>query len=264
MVHKPLLCDSYTAMARTKEEPKKNTPNKRFYGNAKKGKSKDAHKRNSLDGPPPPKKSKPNPPSLTTPTTLTTHPSLAPSASVHPATATQLNTTTTSEPLNPPSLHHLESTHDITSMHIISSSHIQQKVTRALEVLSVWPTPQNEKPKVVKLHAKAGVASKLVSIAEISKREVGKEGGKWFQYNKVEPVMVGQKQKVGKGKEEKGDGVGEKDDIGEESGEESTAFETMKTPWERANEGKPKMRAVPVITVFLSRVRIDGLRKAFG
>jgi hypothetical protein len=162
-------------------------------------------------------------------------------------------------------------------MHIISASHIQKKVTRALEILSVYPTPPNEKPRIVKLHAKAGVASKMISVAEIAKREIAREGGKWFQYNKVESVMVEQKEKVKNGKGNGKEGAGSKEEgrekgkekngkaeDGEESEEDSTTFETMKTPWERANEGKPKMRAVPVMTVFLSRVRIEGLRKVYG
>jgi len=124
------------------------------------------------------------------------------------------------------------------------------------------------------MKAKAGVASKMISIAEIAKREIGKEGGKWFQYNCVEGVMEELKEKPKKGKEskEKGkDGGGEKGvldaekegDDGE-SEEESTAFETMKTPFERANEEKAKVRVVPIMSLYLSRVRIDGLRKAYG
>lgn len=46
--------------------------------------------------------------------------------------------------------------------------------------------------------------------------------------------------------------------------EDTAAFETMKTPLERAVEGKPKIRAVPVMTIYLSRVRVDALKSAFG
>ena len=156
-----------------------------------------------------------------------------------------------------------------------------------LDILSVYPTPQNEKPRVVVMKAKAGVASKMISIAEIAKREIGKGSSgawKWFQYSAVEVVMeevkkrenVVEKKDKEKGKREdrvEGNGEGEgmekekgKDnvEVEEEEEEETTAFETMKTPFERANEGRAVVRAVPVMRIYLSRVRIDGLRKAYG
>ncbi len=130
------------------------------------------------------------------------------------------------------------------------------------------------------LHAKAPCAAKMISIAEIAKREIAKEGGKWFQYNRVEVVMAEIKDATKKchrkeglpngksGEEDDGAGGGEMDAVNgqdtEVVDEESTAFETMKTPFERANEHQPKLRAVPVMSVFLSRVRIDGLRRAYG
>jgi hypothetical protein len=38
----------------------------------------------------------------------------------------------------------------------------------------------------------------------------------------------------------------------------------MKTPFERAIEGRPKIRSVPVMTLYLSSVRVDSLRKLHG
>jgi len=46
--------------------------------------------------------------------------------------------------------------------------------------------------------------------------------------------------------------------------DDESSFETMKTALERAIEGKPKVQAVPIILIFLSRVRNDSLRGAFG
>ena len=85
--------------------------------------------------------------------------------------------------------------HEVTTMSILSSSQIQQKVTRALSLLSVYPVPT--KPAIVMLHAKSKAATKMISIAEIVKREIaGKDGvgGKWYQYNKVGQIMEEQKQ----------------------------------------------------------------------
>lgn len=52
----------------------------------------------------------------------------------------------------------------------------------------------------------------------------------------------------------------------EEEEEEEEAFEIMKTPFERAleAEARPKIRAVPTFTLYLSRVRIESLKKIYG
>jgi hypothetical protein len=95
-------------------------------------------------------------------------------------------------------------------------------------------------------------------------------GEKWYQYNKVEQVLVERKEEGKdlrenneKGKEEEGGTVG-LDNKEEEDEEEEEAFETMKTPFERANEGTAKVRAVPVMTIYLTHARIDELKKAYG
>jgi hypothetical protein len=179
-------------------------------------------------------------------------------AESHESSASNSNT--------PHLLTELENTHEVTIMNIISSSQIQQKVTRTLEILSEYPAIAPAKPKVVMLHAKAPIASKLITIAEITKREVVKGGGKWFQYNKLGQIMEEKKSKEEKEKKEKNAGEdvsmaeNKEEDRGNGSEEE---FETMKTPFERAIEGKPKVRTVPVMTVYLSRVRIDSLRKEY-
>jgi hypothetical protein len=176
----------------------------------------------------------------------------------HDASASNLTDT-------PQILTELENTHDVTIMNIISSSQIQQKVTRALELLSEYPTPLQTKPKVVMLHAKAPIASKLITTAEITKREIVKGGGKWFQYNKLGHIVEEKKPREEKGKEKVAGGDVSMAENGDEEGvnESEEEFETMKTPFERAIEGKPKVRAVPVMTVYLSRERIDSLRKEY-
>jgi hypothetical protein len=45
---------------------------------------------------------------------------------------------------------------------------------------------------------------------------------------------------------------------------EEEGFETMKTRIERMVDGTDKVRAVPVMTVYLSRVRVEKLRGLFG
>jgi hypothetical protein len=116
---------------------------------------------------------------------------------------------------------------------------------------------------VVLLYAKAKAAAKMVSIAEIVKREIGalEGGGKWFQYNSVEGFVEEKKDEDVK---EKGkDGKGEKEDVEMGDGESEEGFEVMKTPFERAIEGTKKVRVVPVMSIYLSRVRIESLRREY-
>lgn len=169
-----------------------------------------------------------------------------------------LDTTPSIAPTSKSASGDLNTTHDVTSINIISSTHIQKKVTQTLALLSEYPPIA--KPKVVLLHAKAPIASKLITIAEIAKREIAKSGGKWFQYNKVEEVMVERKETLKKG----GEKLEEEKAPESEEDDETTTFETMKTPFERVIEGKPKVRGLPVMTLYLSRVRIASLRKAYG
>lgn len=102
--------------------------------------------------------------------------------------------------------------------------------------------------------AKAKSAGKLVSVVEVVKREIGGEGGVWFQYN-------GLGEGVG-GVPREGEGEGGDGDVEMEM--EDEGFEKMKTRIERAIEGTEKVRSVPVMTVYLSRVRIEALREAYG
>jgi len=56
-------------------------------------------------------------------------------------------------------------------------------------------------------------------------------------------------------------------DVAENEGtmmDDEGTFETMKTPLERAIEERPKVRALPIMTIYLSRVRIERLKVAYG
>jgi hypothetical protein len=252
---------SIAKMTRVKNATRKNNFNKRPYVRS--------HEGNSQDGPPPSKKAKKNPQSSTTINATKTNTTQAQPSSAEAPTADQSHDAIASESVA--NATDLTNTHDVTTINIISSTHIQQKVMRTLETLSVYPPPPDKKPRAVMLHAKAHYASKMITIAEIVKRETAKDGGKWFQYNKVDGVMMDYKESVKKrrGKEKEDKNKDEQDAEGGEGGEaeseeETTAFETMKKPFERANEGNPKMRAVPFMTIYLSRIRIDGLKKAYG
>ena len=256
-------------MPRIKETARRGNFNKR---------PRDAQKEGSVDRSPPSKKAKNKLSASTSPDT---------SKSSHTnTTSTEAPPVQSSTSFNPPPepsalLTALQKSHDLTTQSIISSTHIQKKVLRVLGVLSVYPTPSNEKHKLVMLHAKAPCASKMISVAEICKSELSREGGKWFAYCRVESAVEEAKEKrvmkpkarvKGREEDDGGQGKGSREDEDmskgdgqdEESEEDSTAFETMKTPFERANEGKTKVRAVPVMSLYLSRVRVDALRRVYG
>ncbi|KAH6652655.1 hypothetical protein BKA67DRAFT_659346 [Truncatella angustata] len=174
----------------------------------------------------------------------------------------------------------VESRCDVQIHSVISSSKIQKKVSsvlRHLAATSASPetTPDQKKPRVSVLRARASDAGKLVSIAEIAKRELAAqgEGGdkeRWFQY-----IGLGQELKetpkkktiiqdtILNGKANGGDNEDE-DASDDENETEKDDFEYMKTPFERAIEGRPKKQAIAIISLFLARVSVDELKKKYG
>jgi hypothetical protein len=135
---------------------------------------------------------------------------------------------------------------------------MQTKISTLLSQLRSFsfaaPAAQ-QKPVIVIAWAKAKSAGKLISVVEVVKREIAGEGGVWFQYNGLGEGIAG----VARDKED----AGEEGDVEMEDVEEE-GFEKMKTRIERAIEGTEKVRSVPVMTVYLSRVRIEALRGAYG
>lgn len=169
------------------------------------------------------------------------------------------------EPELPAEIGTLRATYDLTEMNIISSTKIEAKVTNILHTLAKFSFIAPCKPNIVYLHAKAPCASKLISILEIAKRNITEKQGKWYQYNQLGEVKEEKKREAGK---TLGPGrtLGDAMEIDEESTADATdfRFETMKTPFERATEGTPKIRAVPVLGIYLSRVRVESLKKQYG
>lgn len=155
------------------------------------------------------------------------------------------------------------------------------KITRSLDALLKhfdW-TNTKSKPNVVMLYAKAPVAGKLISVVEVIKREIaGTKGentdrsGLWFQYNALGETMKAIPRKVlaaGKeideGKEKDVEAMDmDREDEDNDEGIDESVFETMKAVKERIAEGTDKMRAVPVLSIYLSRVRIEKLKSAYG
>ncbi|KAK6950822.1 hypothetical protein Daesc_007347 [Daldinia eschscholtzii] len=151
-------------------------------------------------------------------------------------------------------LQSLESKYDVRVHSIISSSKIQKKVAGILQHLTNRTT---SKTSVIVLRAKAPDTGKLVSIAEIAKRELGKrtdDAHVWFQY-----IALGEELKeIPRGG---GNTIIEETKLGDTGDDD---FETMKTPFERAIEGQPRWRGIPVMSLFLSQVPIEELKKRYG
>ncbi|KAG9248155.1 hypothetical protein BJ878DRAFT_83871 [Calycina marina] len=165
------------------------------------------------------------------------------------------------------------SAYNVSNRSILSSSSIQKRTTQVLNSLkpsaaSVEDTfigDGESKQMVVQLHANSKAASKLITVVEIVKRELAASKTACFQYTCVEGIMKEQTKKV---KDSKHSGAkdsekdAEKDDEDEEDNTEG--FETMKTPFERSIEGVPKIRTVPMLTIWLSNERVGSLARKFG
>lgn len=198
-------------------------------------------------------------------------------------------------PVLPPHLLSLQARYDISTMSIISSSKIETKVKTLLARLENFSWANKDgKPAIVVLSAKAAVAGKMVSVVEIAKREIETQKAKWWQYSRVYGQITELKEKPGKGpkggktlfewenerarKEDAGP-----NDMGEEAQDstmadvegvdevEEDAFEpvgqngdeTHVTPTEMI-EARKKIRAVPVMTIYMSRVPVVELKQAYG
>ncbi|KAI6248619.1 hypothetical protein HI914_03558 [Erysiphe necator] len=158
----------------------------------------------------------------------------------------------------PPTLLSISENYNIKSLNIKSASKIHAKVVQALEVLSSFPAiGAGAKHGLVLLEAKSNACCKMISIVEIIKRQIVQEmQGKWYQYNTLEQNLVKRKEIQ----------TEKKDDtqLPNEDGVDTENFEIMKTPFERAIYGVPKVRLEPVMKIYLSRVRIEHLRKIYG
>ncbi|KAI1502640.1 hypothetical protein F5X99DRAFT_155034 [Biscogniauxia marginata] len=196
----------------------------------------------------------------------------------------------------------VESRYDIQLQSVLSSSKIQQRVSALLRHLASpsassdhdhdhdHPSPiptavvaTNGKPKtrLSILRARAPDAGKLISIAEIAKRELekgdslGGDAGHWYQYialgeekkerprgegrTIIEETVLGGPNAQDHNSDKDKDNDGDRDEE-----EDEDDFEVMKTPFERAIEGRPLVRAVPVMSLFLSRVSVEELKKRYG
>ncbi|KAK8069476.1 hypothetical protein PG994_006092 [Apiospora phragmitis] len=242
------------------------------------------------------KRSEPPAPDDPATTNTTTTTSTSTSSKKRPRLASTLNITASSDAKI---LAAVEAKYDVQTHSVISSSKIQKKVSSVLRHLQ---PVSKERPRVSVLRARASDAGKLISIAEIAKREMLKGSGghqdetrRWYQYIALgaENKEMNRQKGGGSGGREEGKTViddtilghqpdqankevtadndeeeqrqqGQQEKEQDENDDEDDDFEQMKTPFERAIEGTPKIRAVPVMSLFLSTTPNDELRRRYG
>ncbi|RWA07627.1 hypothetical protein EKO27_g7490 [Xylaria grammica] len=149
----------------------------------------------------------------------------------------------------------IDARYEVQLQSVISSSKIKQRVLAMLRHLTPPPTSSTIEPttnmvisktRISVLRAKATEASKLISIAEIAKREIERE-----RLSSDGAVSEAEQRSI----------IGCPDEPGHDEDDE---FEVMKTPFERAIEGRPLVRGVPVMSLFLSRSSIEELKRRYG
>jgi len=196
----------------------------------------------------------------------------------------------------PPDLQTLRAKYDFSTMSIISSSKIETKVKTLLARLGTFSWANKDaKPAVVILSAKAGVANKMISVVEIAKRELEAQGAKWWQYSRVHSQITELKEKTKKrtdgGKtllqweseqaakskvqpQDLNNAVEDSAMIDAEGGaeeDEEDAFAAVApngngstVPPTEEIAARKKIRAVPVMTIHMSRVPVDELKQVYG
>lgn len=133
----------------------------------------------------------------------------------------------------------LSQSHSLIRLSVISSTQISTRVSQILEKLgNVTP---DGKPVIIALASKSKVASKLISIVEIVKRELTAKNIKCYQYN----ALLSQLITVENNPENRKNDNTEKS-MKEADGEDSDeAFQTM-------GESGQKQKTVPFMTTYLS------------
>lgn len=132
---------------------------------------------------------------------------------------------------------------DITSGNVHSSNKISKQASRIITHFSIKNSPHDKaRTLVMPITADAAVANKLVSIVEIAKRELAKNGHKIYQYNVLASRTIDVKLKAVNG------------DSGTASDED--AFEAIKPIL--------KKQTIPTMTIYICSAPIRRLKDAYG
>ncbi|KAK7542231.1 uncharacterized protein J3D65DRAFT_613055 [Phyllosticta citribraziliensis] len=197
-----------------------------------------------------PQKNKRHHPSSPTASSAT---SKRPRAEPNPSTHVQLKPSAAPPEAAAPEYH---ASHTI---HVVASSKIQAKVRAVLTALSSNPSPEADNV-VVLLQARAPAANKLISVAEIAKRELEHERRSWWSYVGVKGLLVELGSKDNRKPSKQGGSDASQDAEQDESSDaEDDAFEPL--PGQRDQK---KVRNVPVMNLYLATKPIPALRTPYG
>ena len=199
------------------------------------------------------------------------------------------------ENIVPDEIKHLEDKYEFSTISILSSSKVESRVRNLLQRVGKFTfTETKSKPGVAILNSKAPVASKLISIIEIAKTDIQQQGGKWWQYSKLQSKLselAVNKQASSKGgktltdweKEQQPpigasgaqEGTADHEEVSQaalsRNEEDDGAFEAMDTAPPVGFNGISlpvreggKVRAVPFMTIYFARVPVPGLKELYG
>lgn len=139
----------------------------------------------------------------------------------------------------------LRNRYNLVNLSVSSSTQISSRTSAVAKHLE--SNGEEGKITIVALTAASKAASKLISIAEIAKRDFVAQGEKVFQYNALSSKMVEMPRKPQRR-------------LGEDADESDDAFEVM---GEKNDDGMIK-RKVPVLTIYIARAPVKELRTAYG
>ncbi|KAK7522212.1 uncharacterized protein IWZ02DRAFT_120970 [Phyllosticta citriasiana] len=145
------------------------------------------------------------------------------------------------------------------TIHIVASSKIQAKVRAVLTALSSDPSPETD--NVVLLQARAPAANKLISVAEIAKRELERERRPWWSYVGVKGVLVelDPKDSRNSGKQNGSDASQDAELDKTSDAEEEDAFEPL-----TGQKDRKKVKNVAVMDFYLAIKPVPALRTLYG
>lgn len=154
-------------------------------------------------------------------------------------------------------LSELREKYDILPAFTISATQISKRATRVLEHLQ--KDNGDPRSRVAFLHARPADVCKMITIAEVVKRELDSQrvdgkSGPWFQYNMMYEVPPRPKEADSIDETVLPGGVGEDSD--------SDEFEVMhsRSRFERAVVPEPSYRAPVSLSIFLSRESMPELK----
>lgn len=143
----------------------------------------------------------------------------------------------------------LHASYDLVNLSISPGTQISTRTDSVRELLESSGSGNNDRTPLVVLTAPAKAASKLISVTEIVKRDLLSRGIKVFQYNALHSKMLQIPRHSSKSPP------------GQDDAEQAEhAFEIMGAQ----DDNGLKKRSVPVMTIYLSKVSVKGLKTAYG